>query len=245
MLDTRISAGRARDHPRADVDREARRLVAAHLELARVQSDAQHHPQSRAARTMARGTAIARAGPSKVAKKPSPSSPLSPRNATSSLADRASWASEQVPPLPVAHRRRRSVEPTMSVNRTVARTRSGSANTGALGESGSSRISSISRPSHRPRAVTRDRASSTSRGTPGSARPSAAGTRAKSAYPIAVAIHHQRRRAGSSAGRRRAACEVSRNSSVSLGASGLTPDAVATSQLLGRTSSTNEEVGPE
>ena len=82
-------------------------------------------PMSRAARTMAAAQRTARAGPSKVAKSPSPAVSISrPRWASSSLlamARNRCWRSRQA----LSPRRTAiSVEPTMSANSTVASQRS-------------------------------------------------------------------------------------------------------------------------
>ena len=69
---------------------------------------------------------IARAGPSKMARKPSPIVFTSrPRWRASSRRTVASWRSSSVSPAPVAEPAAMSVEPTMSVKRTVASALSG------------------------------------------------------------------------------------------------------------------------
>src|SRR5262245_29466796 len=75
---------------------------------------------------MATAQRIARAGPSKVARKPSPAVSISrPRNRSSSRRTAERWRSSRFAQLRSPSARTRSVDPTMSVNKTVASTRFG------------------------------------------------------------------------------------------------------------------------
>ena len=69
--ETRTSRARQGRYPRPDVDSDPRDVVAAHLALASVQAGADLDPQGPAP-AIARAHSMPRAGPSKVARKPSP-----------------------------------------------------------------------------------------------------------------------------------------------------------------------------
>jgi hypothetical protein len=114
-------------HPRGDVDRDPADVVLAQLDLAGVQPGTKLDPDAGKLVGRVAARRMARPGPSKVARIPSPvvftsrpsNSPT--RRAASSSCTSSSWRQRRSPSRPA-----RSVEATMSVNSTVASTRLGS-----------------------------------------------------------------------------------------------------------------------
>ena len=126
VLDTSTSPGAPSAPTRAPMlHRHPRDVIAQHLALAGVHAGTDLYPEGPAPSDDRLGASDARAGPSKVARKPSPVVLISgPRWRFSSLADQCVVALEQRPPAAVPQLGARSVDPTMSVNSTVSSLRS-------------------------------------------------------------------------------------------------------------------------